>query len=187
MLNSFRTLFVCLFSLYSCQARNDDAFELVSRLLCACLWLLISADKCCSFCTPFPAEVHPRRHFYVQTYILCIYAPCLHVSVCVLYLALVYFFVYGHPRGTRSFTSPSYCQFLLLPLFCGLLGCASCASCYMLPGPCRRLQDPVYARICCVFVCFCLLLIYGLVISLLCGIFCLLSTSHQRFVAVIKL
>lgn len=32
-----------------------------------------------------------------------------------------------------SFTRPSYCQFLLLLLFCGLLDCASYAPC---PGIC---------------------------------------------------
>lgn len=177
MLNLFRTLFVCLFSLYSCQARNDDAFELVSRLLCACLWLLISADKCCSFCTPFPAEVHPRRHFYVQT---C-FSMCIVLGACLL-LCL-----------WASSWHPLFYESILLPVFIVAFFLRSTwlrLMCFMLHAPWSLPQAPVYpvyARICCVFVCFCLLLIYGLVISLLCGIFCLLSTSHQRFVAVIKL
>lgn len=46
-----------------------------------------------------------------------------------------------------SFTSPSYCQFLLLLLFCGLLGCASYAPCFRaprtrLPAPCSVILAP---------------------------------------------
>jgi len=45
------------------------------------------------------------------------YMLCLHVGACVLYLALVYFFVYGHPQGPRSFTSPIHCQFFFIVAF----------------------------------------------------------------------
>lgn len=88
---------------------------------------------------------------------------------------------------------PLFYESILLPVFIVAFILRSTwlrLMCFMLHAPWSLPQAPVYpvyARICCVFVCFCLLLIYGLVISLLCGIFCLLSTSHQRFVAVIKL